>query len=339
VIQTEKGGCRVELAIIGTGGIVKEALKALEKVPMVHCLAIYGREHSRGKAEDLAAKHDISLVYTDYEELLQNEKIEFVYIGLVNSAHYSYAKQALLADKNVIVEKPLTSTYAEAVELAQLAQERKLFFFEAVTLLHMPNFELIKESLAALGKIRLVQCNYSQYSSRYDKYKEGIVLPAFAPQLSGGALYDINIYNLNFVVGLFGRPFNVSYIANMGFNGIDTSGTAIMRYDDFFAVCTGAKDSASPGFLLIQGEDGYIRVDGASNMLQSVEIGTGDTIVEKNINLYIHRMVHEFIAFNQMYEKNDKNAMASYMQISLNVIYTAEQARKAAGIRFAADKI
>jgi len=329
----------VELAIVGTGGIVKEALEALKEVQGVHCLAIYGREHSRDKAEELAGKYDISQIYTDYEELLQNKKIEFVYIGLVNSAHYNYAKQALLADKNVIVEKPLTSTYAEAVELVQLAQERALFLFEAMTLLHMPNFTVIKEALSTVGKLRLVQCNYSQYSSRYDTYKKSVVLPAFSPQLSGGALYDINIYNLNFVVGLFGRPFNVSYVANMGFNGIDTSGTAILRYDDFFAVCTGAKDSASPGFLLIQGEDGYIRVEGASNLLQSVEIATGEIVVKKNMNLYTHRMVHEFIAFNQIYEKNDKQAMTSYMQISLNVIYTAEQARKTAGIHFAVDKI
>ena len=48
-------------------------------------------------------------------------------IGLINSAHYSYAKQALLHGKNVILEKPFTGFYNEAQELQQIAEENKLF--------------------------------------------------------------------------------------------------------------------------------------------------------------------------------------------------------------------
>ena len=72
----------------------------------------------------------------------------------------------------------------------------------------------------------MVQCNYSRISSRYRQYEQGIVLPAFDPACSGGCLYDINLYNLHFVTGLFGRPEEVDYYANLGFNGVDTSGTA-----------------------------------------------------------------------------------------------------------------
>ena len=83
--------------------------------------------------------------------------------------------------------------------------------------------------MSSLGKIKLVQCNYSQYSSRYDKFLAGEIPNVFNPVFSGGALQDINIYNLHFVTGLFGKAKEVKYIANSAENGIDTSGIATIK--------------------------------------------------------------------------------------------------------------
>ena len=49
-------------------------------------------------------------------------------------------------------------------------------------------------------------CNYSQYSSRYDAYLEGDITHSFDPAYYGGSLYDINVYNIHYCVGLFGEP-------------------------------------------------------------------------------------------------------------------------------------
>ena len=53
-------------------------------------------------------------------------------------------------------------------------------------------------------------------------------MPAFDPAFSGGALMDINIYNIHYVVGLFGKPKNIEYYPNIE-RGIDTSGVLIIR--------------------------------------------------------------------------------------------------------------
>ena len=191
----------MKLGIAGSGGIVKEVLLALQEVEEVQVTAIFVRPHSLEKGEALAEQYHIPSIYTDYNEFLQNPDIDFVYIGLINSAHFAYTREALLADKNVIVEKPFASNLREVELLAELAQSKKLFLFEAVSLLHMPNYAKLQELLPQLGRITMVQANYSQYSSRYDKYLQREVLPAFDPKLSGGALYDINIYNLNLIIG------------------------------------------------------------------------------------------------------------------------------------------
>lgn len=330
----------MKLAILGTGFIVKEgALTALKDVPEIETTAIFSRPKSKRVAEALAADYSIPNVYTDYDELLADPDIDFVYVGLINSVHYEYTKKALLAGKNVIVEKPFASAAAEVRELRDLALARHLYVFEAVTIHYLPNFYAIREFLPKLGTIRAVVANYSQYSSRYDKYLQGEVLPAFDPQRSGGALYDINIYNLNFIIGLFGAPESVNYTANLGFNGIDTSGVAALTYPGFFALAIGAKDTASPGYITIQGEKGWIRVTDAPNELRSFEthlLGTGVT-THNELNRYPHRMVHEFQEFAKMFHEKDYDRMTKGLDVSVAVLETAETARKQVGIAFPCD--
>jgi predicted dehydrogenase len=167
---------------------------------------------------------------------------------------------------------------------------------------------------------------------------QGEVLPAFDPKLSGGALYDINIYNLNFVIGLFGTPKEVHYMANIGFNGIDTSGVLTLKYDGFAAVCVGAKDSVSPSLLTIQGTQGYIRVHGAPNTLESFTLSVEEQEVTSNENLYEHRMVHEFIVFEEIYRRQDLSRCYAYLEQSLQVMAVANQARVEIGLVFPADE-
>ena len=54
-------------------------------------------------------------------------------------------------------------------------------------------------------------------------------------------MYDINVYNVHFIQGVFGKPVFTHYEANIGFNGVDTSGTLIMKYPGYIAVCTGKR--------------------------------------------------------------------------------------------------
>ena len=141
----------MKLALIGTGKIIEDALFAMEPVETIERTAIFARPHSRDKAEKFAKQYAIKEVYTDYEELLEKTEADTVYIGLINSAHYPYAKQALLAGKNVILEKPFTGFYEETKDLEKIANDKKLFIFEAITVLHNEVFYEMKKNLNKLG--------------------------------------------------------------------------------------------------------------------------------------------------------------------------------------------
>ncbi len=316
----------INIAILGTGKIIPEALGAIQASEKFCVKNIWARPHSRDKAAALAEKFNIEKFTTDLDEILNDAAIDFVYIGLINSVHYEYAKKFLEAGKNVIVEKPFTTTAAQAQELIDIALSKKIYLFEAITTLHLPNFFAIRDALPKLGEIKIVLCNYSQYSSRYDAYKKGEVAPAFDPKLFGGALMDINIYNLNFVVGLFGLPKKISYAANRGWNGIDTSGIIFLEYENFLAQCVGAKDSESQSFISIQGDKGYISAHGAPNELNSFEMAVRGGEVQKfSLNKFNHRMVHEFVDFAEIFKQKNYSAVEESLKISLNVMTVVDK--------------
>ena len=317
----------INIAILGTGKIIPEAVEAIQASKKFHVAVIWARPHSRDKALALAEKFHVEKISTDLDEILNDTTINFAYVGLVNSVHYEYAKKFLDAGKNVIVEKPFTTTYDEAKELAALATSKGLYLFEAITNLHMPNFFAIQSALESLGEIKIVQANFSQYSSRYDDYKAGKVAPAFNPEMQGGALRDLNIYNINLVAKLFGTPRSANYFPNRGFNGVDTSGILILDYEKFTAVCIAAKDSASPPYFVIQGENGYIKVDATPNIFNSVEINLrGEETKIFNKNQFENRMVHEFIDFGNIFETENYAAMEGGLKTSLDVMKILELA-------------
>jgi len=325
----------MKIGTIGTGTVVDTFLNAVQEIEHVECTAMYTRKEET--AWDLARKFKVKQIYTDYNAMLADINIDFIYIASPNSLHFEYAKKALHNGKNVICEKPFTSTVKEAEILIDIAMRKNLFLFEAITTIHLPNYYKIKKLISSIGDMKLVQLNFSQYSSRYDKLLAGEVTNAFDPVFSGGALVDINIYNLHFVTGLFGQAEHVTYQANIAENGIDTSGIVLLKYNGFICECVGAKDSYSPGFVILQGTEGYIRLQGSSPHCLSFEVVIGDSVETYNDQLISNRMVYEIINFEEMYHNRNYKKCFELLQHSLRVVKTAVMAREDAGIIFDAD--
>ena len=231
----------MKLGIVGSGMIVQEFLPSLVKLEGLEIMGMQGTKASIGKVEEICIKYGIPNFTDDFDELCEFG-IDTVYIAVPNFLHFEFCKKALEKGLNVIVEKPMTTNYRQAKELSDLAKEKKLFLFEAITTLYFENYKKIKDWIGEIGDVKLVQSQYSQYSSRYDAFKRGEILPVFDLKKAGGALMDLGLYNLHYVLGLFGKPENVKYYANLERN-IDTSGVLMMEYENFNAMCVCAKDS------------------------------------------------------------------------------------------------
>ena len=111
----------MKLGILGTGAIVKEFLPWLAQSPAVELAALCSTPRSAQLATQLCIDYHIPRQFTDYAAML--EAVDTVYIALPNHLHAPYAKKALEAGRNVIVEKPMAATDAEAEQLAALARK------------------------------------------------------------------------------------------------------------------------------------------------------------------------------------------------------------------------
>lgn len=311
---------KMKISIIGTGTIANEVIRMLKtEVKGIEITSLFAHSNKE-KAQAIAKSNRIEHIYTDYSQLLKDDDADFLYIALINSVHYDFARKALEAKRNVIIEKPFTMTLQETETLASLAREHQLYLFEAIAPLHTPNFHLVKESLKRIEPIRIVQCNFSQFSSKYERYLQGDIAPAFSPEMGGGTLNDLNVYNINIVVGLFGRPVSKQYFANRGHNGIDTSGVMVLSYPSMTAICTAAKDSSSPSFIIIQGEEGWIRIPTTANEFSSIEIMEQGKLTSYQRNAYESRLAHEFIDFKNVWERKDYKQMEEWLETSIEVM-------------------
>ena len=315
----------MNLGIVGAGMIVKDFLSFTHELPEIKLEAIVARNIENLK--NLQSMYNIKEIFTDLDECLSSPSIDTIYVAVPNNLHYSVAKKALEAGKNVICEKPFTLDYNETVELFQLAESKNLILIEAITNQYLPNYLEIKENLSQIGNIRLVECNFSQLSSRYEAFKKGIIAPVFDKNQGGGVLGDLNIYNIHFVVGLFGAPKNSEYYPNI-VREVDTSGILILEYDEFKVVCIAAKDTYNNSYANIQGDKGLIKVIGTLNEVPNYIIKNNEVEMKVNKNIHKHRMYSEFKKFIDVIDNKDFDFMQKQKEHSLAVMEIFDKSRK-----------
>lgn len=325
----------IRLGTVGSGAIVRAVLDNVARADGIRLAAVYSRGGDTGRG--LASQYGAEKVYTDMDSFLSDDEVNFVYIATPNLLHYEQVKRALLAGKNVICEKPFCAKAAQARELIALAKEKRLFLIDATPTAFLPNLEVLKRELPKIGKVRLVQGNYSQYSSRYDKLLSGEVPNIFNPAYAGGCLMDINYYNVYLAEALFGKPMEAVYYPNLYNGAIDTSGILLLRYDGFVGELAGAKDTWGENFFLIEGEQGYIYIPGGSNGLAEVKAVTKTSNQVFNEQPEPDRLYYEVRSLTKLALAEDYEAVYARLDVTADVVETIEAVRIRAGLQFPGD--
>ncbi|HEY5584325.1 MAG TPA: Gfo/Idh/MocA family oxidoreductase [Ruminiclostridium sp.] len=323
----------MKFATIGTNSITDSFIQAAQLCEEFKLSAVYSRSKSR--ASEYAAKYEVQKSYDSLEGLACDKDIDAVYIASPTSFHAVQAIQMLKAGKHVLCEKPIASNEKELQEILEAAAKAHRVVLEAMRPAFMPGFKAIQDNLCKLGKIRRVTFTYCQYSSRYDKFKAGIVENAFNPAFSNGALMDIGVYCVHVLVKLFGLPQNINADGIILSNGIDGAGTITANYRDFQAELLYSKITNSYNFSEIQGEDACMVID-KINGPRNIKIiyRTGEE-QDLQIEPQDHDMRYELQEFIRLV-KSGKD-MDIYNKNSIITIQIMDQARKLMGIRFTAD--
>jgi scyllo-inositol 2-dehydrogenase (NADP+) len=157
-------------------------------------------ERSKNLAQE---KYPSVKVFRSIEEMLADENIDLVVVNTPNKTHYEFTRQALLAGKNVICEKPFTVAVAEAEELILLAakQQKKLSVFHNRR--YDSDYKTIHSVLQQQLLGELVEAEF-----HFDRFKEELS-PKLHKEIPGegtGALYDLGSHLIDQALQLFGMP-------------------------------------------------------------------------------------------------------------------------------------
>ncbi len=250
---------KIRFGVVGTNFITDWVIAGAREDERFELAAVCSRTQERGA--EFAAKHNIPHIFTSLEDMVQSDVIDAIYIA---SPNYKHAEQSILAmrhGKHVLCEKPLASNAREARQMVEASKQYGVTLMEAMKSTLSPNFLAAKQNLHRIGTPRRYFASFCQYSSRYDKFKEGIVLNAFRPELSNGAMMDIGVYTLYPLIALFGRPQSINAQGVVLSSGVDGQGAVNMQYDGFNATVLYSKIANSQLPAEIEGEDGNIIID------------------------------------------------------------------------------
>lgn len=269
-------------------------------------------------------------------EAAEAKDVDAVYIASPNSLHYEQAALMLSHGKHVLCEKTITSNEAELKELIRLAGENGTVLMEAMRSVHEEGFRRLKEVLPMAGTIRRISFQYAKYSSRYDKFKEGIIENAFNPAFSNGALMDIGVYCVHPLVRLFGMPKKIIADSLLLSNGVEGAGTILASYDGMQAELLYSKITNNRLPSQIQGEDGTLVIDNITNICSVVfhdRNGNAKTVIDLPPNHTLEGEVNDWLRMIETGEGIQEENEASLMELRV-----MDEARRQAGIIFPADR-
>jgi xylose dehydrogenase (NAD/NADP) len=245
----------VRWGLLSTAAISTELVGPLQQSETSDLIAVASRD--AGRAAAYAARHGIPASYGSYEDLLNDDAIEAVYIPLPNGLHAEWSRAALEAGKHVLCEKPLTATAPEAEGLFRLAAERGLFLAEAVMYRHHPQTAELRRLVAEeLGELRSLHAAFHFPIAALDEDVRS------RPELAGGALRDLGSYCISVLNLLAGEePSKVVGHARLGRRGVDVAFAATMTYaDEVTASFDVSMDSPMTLWLVATGSQRSLRV-------------------------------------------------------------------------------
>ena len=204
----------INWGFIGAGVVASKALApAVRNAGNANLYAVASRDIS--KASNLSPE----CVYDNYDELINDPKVDAIYISLPNNFHAPIASRALRSGKAVLCEKPLTMNYQESLELVEAAALSKSLLVEAIWYRWHPRLIKACQQIAAgvIGEIKEINAAFTYVNSNKGNYR-------FDPALGGGALLDLGPYPLHLIPSLFEGEARVELLAvnqEIGPSGVD----------------------------------------------------------------------------------------------------------------------
>ena len=274
-------GRKLRIGFIGTGGIANSHMKAYKQFDDVEIVA--GADLIEGRAAEFFAKYDLPNVkcYTDYKQMIAENELDAVSICTYNRQHAGPAMYAMQHGIHVLLEKPMTVTLDEAVELCRVEKETGMILSIGFQPRFDPNMQEIGKIVRSgvLGKIYYIQTGGGR---RKGIPAQGEKTTFIRDETAGiGALGDIGCYSLDMVLNALGYPkpititgyksaffgtnpnYYYDHPENAAVFGVDDFAAAFIRLEDDIILdfrISWAMHMDTPGDTIIMGTKGSLRI-------------------------------------------------------------------------------
>jgi predicted dehydrogenase len=141
------------------------------------------------RAHSFARQHDIAHACSTYQEIIENDDVDAVYIPLPTSSHFEWCKKALIAGKHVLCEKPIAMSASQVEALIALRDGTGLICGEAFMVAHHPQWAHVRDCIAkgGIGELTLVDGSFTYFNDDPNALKNNLAL-------GGGGVRDIGVY-------------------------------------------------------------------------------------------------------------------------------------------------
>ena len=270
---------KINWGIIGLGNIAHEFSKAFAETNNAKLLAISSKDENKLKKFKLHYNIESKFSFKNYQDLINCDEVDIVYIALPNSLHKQWILNAIYNKKHVLVEKPATINFSEANEIKDHLKKTNIFFSEAFMYRYHPQIRsLIKIIMDdKIGNLLSMESSFGEDILTKKKLfffiKKKEIDPKsrkFDKNLGGGCILDLGCYPSSFslLIALLKNKLNMNSleIANVivekGETGVDIDSKAELSFQDGFRSKIHASFKNNLGSKsVIYGEKGTIFLD------------------------------------------------------------------------------
>ena len=210
--------------ILGAGRIAAKFCEALCFVEGAEVYAVASRDMENAKT--YAKKYNAAKFYSTYEDLMDDQEIDIIYIATPHPFHYEQTMNCLRHGKPVLCEKPMSLSYHDTSEMIAFAEEKKLFFMEGMWTSCMPFIDKIKSHIQerAIGKPQYLSADFCFNAP------EDLNGRLYNKSLGGGSLPDVGIYPVFLATLFLGEPSDIKSLTKKTVTGVDEYANVILQY-------------------------------------------------------------------------------------------------------------
>jgi predicted dehydrogenase len=256
----------IQWGFIGCGEATeKKSGPAFSQIEGSSVVAVMSRNAE--KAKSYAQRHGISQWYTDAQELVDDPRVNAVYIATPPSSHATFAIMAMRAGKPVYIEKPMAANYEDCARINRISEQTGVPCFVAYYRRYLPYFKKVKELInnGAVGNIINVQIHFAQPPRNLDYNRQNLPWRVRSDISGGGYFYDLAPHQLDLLQDMFGVILEAQgYTSNRGgLYEVEDTLSACFKFENGLpgsgSWCFVAHESAKEDAIEIIGDQGLLR--------------------------------------------------------------------------------